>query len=382
MSTLPLAGVRVLDLSSIVFGPYASQNLADYGADVVKIEPPEGDSTRRTGPGGEAGMGAIFLGVNRGKRSVVLDLKQPRDRDSLLQLVDGADVFMHSIRPQKLRALGLDPDTLRTRNPRLVYAGLHGFGEDGPYGGMPAYDDIVQGMAGCAALMERQTGQPQYYPTIAADKTCAQVATHAILAALFARERTGQGSFVEVPMFEAMAAFNLVEHFYGHHFMPPRGDCGYPRVLAAHRRPYRTTDGYICLMPYTDQHWQRFFAEAGLPEAAADTRFASIGQRTRHIDALYALAAQAIATRGTAHWLATCERLEIPAARMNELEDLERDPHLQATGFFREHEDATLGRMKFPGSPVRIDRRALPAHMPPRLGEHTEEVLKEWGRQR
>jgi crotonobetainyl-CoA:carnitine CoA-transferase CaiB-like acyl-CoA transferase len=327
-------------------------------------------------------MGAIFLGVNRGKRSVVLDLKQAHDRDALLRLVDDADVFMHSIRPQKLRALGLDPDTLRARNPRLVYAGLHGFGEDGPYGGMPAYDDIVQGMAGCAALMERQTGQPQYYPTIAADKTCAQVATHAILAALFARERTGQGCYVEVPMFEAMAAFNLVEHFYGHHFVPPRGDCGYPRVLAAHRRPYRTTDGHVCLMPYTDVHWRRFFEEAGMPEAAADPRFASIGQRTRHIDALYALSAQAIATRSTAQWLATCERLEIPAARMNELEDLERDPHLQATGFFRDHEDATLGHVRFPGSPVRIDRRALPARMPPRLGEHTEEVLKEPRRQR
>jgi crotonobetainyl-CoA:carnitine CoA-transferase CaiB-like acyl-CoA transferase len=379
MNTLPLQGVRVLDLSSIVFGPYASQNLADYGADVIKIEPPEGDSTRRTGPGSEAGLGAIFLGVNRGKRSVVLDLKQARDREALLRLVDGADVFMHSIRPQKLRALGLDADTLRARNPRLVYAGLHGFGESGPYGGMPAYDDIVQGMAGCAALMERQTGQPQYYPTIAADKTCAQVATHAILAALFARERTGEGCFVEVPMFEAMAAFNLVEHFYGHHLVPPRGDCGYPRVLAAHRRPYRTSDGYVCMLPYTDQHWQRFFLAAGLPEAAADPRFADIAQRTQHIEALYALAAQAIATHSTAHWLATCERLEIPAARMNELEDLERDPHLQAIGFFRELDDPALGRLKFPASPVRIDGRALPVGLPPRLGEHTRQVLEESG---
>ena len=377
MTPLPLQGVRVLDLTSIVFGPYASQNLADYGADVIKIEPPEGDSTRRTGPGAEAGMGAIFLGVNRGKRSVVLDLKQAGDREALLRLVEGADVFMHSIRPQKLRALGLDPDTLRARNPRLVYAGLHGFGEHGPYGGMPAYDDIVQGMAGCAALMERQTGQPQYYPTIAADKTCAQVATHAILAALFARERTGQGSYVEVPMFEAMAAFNLVEHFYGHHFAPPRGDCGYPRVLATHRRPYRTTDGYVCMLPYTDQHWRCFFEEAGLQQAAADPRFASIAQRTVHIEALYALAAGAIATRSTAHWLAACERLEIPAARMNELEDLERDPHLQATGFFRDLEDAELGHLRVPGPPVRIDGRALPATMPPRLGEHTAQVLEQ-----
>src|SRR5205085_8384310 len=188
---LPLQGVRVLDLSSVVLGPYASQTLAEYGADVIKIEPPEGDSTRRTGPSTEPGMGAIFLGVNRGKRSVVLDLKRPDARAALLQLVDGADVLMHSIRPQKLAAIGLDPETLLASHPRLVYVGLHGFAEDGPYGGMPAYDDIIQGLSGCAALMEKQGGTPAYLPTIAADKTSGLAATHAILAALFRRERTG-----------------------------------------------------------------------------------------------------------------------------------------------------------------------------------------------
>src|SRR5205085_3989895 len=185
--TLPRKGVRVLDLSSVVLGPYASQTLAEYGADVIKIEPPEGDSTRRTGPSTEPGMGAIFLGVNRGKRSVVLDLKRADARAALLELVDGADVLMHSIRPQKLAAIGLDPQALRTRNPKLVYVGLHGFAEDGPYGGMPAYDDIIQGLSGCAGLMERQSGTAQYYPTIAADKTTGLVAAHAILAALFKR---------------------------------------------------------------------------------------------------------------------------------------------------------------------------------------------------
>ena len=209
---LPLNGIRVLDLSTVVFGPYASQMLADYGADVIKIEAPEGDSTRKTGPTTESGMSAIFLGVNRGKRSVVLDLKTAPAREALLKLVDTADVLMHSIRPQKLAAIGLDPETVRTRNPRLVYVGLHGFAEDGPYGGMPAYDDIIQGMSGCAALMERQTGTPQYFPTIAGDKTCGLVAGQAILSALFHRERTGEGAYVEVPMFEAMVAFNLVEH--------------------------------------------------------------------------------------------------------------------------------------------------------------------------
>ena len=376
---LPLSGVRVLDLSAIVLGPYASQILADYGADVIKIEPPEGDSTRYTGPTTEKGMGAIFLGVNRGKRSVVLDLKREDARAALAKLVDGADVLVHSIRPQKLAALGIEPDALLARNPRLVYVGLHGFGEDGPYGGLPAYDDIIQGLSGCAALMERQTGTPQYFPTIAADKISGLVAAHAILAALFRRERTGKGGYVEVPMFESMVAFNMVEHFYGQHFDPALAAPGYPRVLAPWRRPYRTTDGYLCAMPYTDAHWRRFFTEAGRPELAADPRFANIGERTKNIEALYELAAEIIRTRSTAAWLATFEALEIPGSRMNSLEDLNRDEHLRATGFFAELSDEGLGRVRFPGVPVRFDRQPLPVRLPPRLGQHTEEVLREAG---
>jgi crotonobetainyl-CoA:carnitine CoA-transferase CaiB-like acyl-CoA transferase len=376
---LPLDKIRVIDLSTVVLGPYASQILADYGADVIKIETPAGDSTRNTGPTTEAGMGAIFLGVNRGKRSVVLDLKTEPARQALLKLVDTADVLMHSIRPQKLAAIGLDPDTLRARNPRLVYVGLHGFAEDGPYGGRPAYDDIIQGLSGCAALMEKQTGTPQYFPTIAADKTCGLMAAHAILAALVQRGRTGSGAYVEVPMFESMVAFNLVEHFYGQHFDPPLGAPGYPRVLNQWRRPYRTTDGFVCAMPYTDQHWQRFFLEAGRPELAVDERFASIAARTRHIEALYEIAAVIIATRGTADWLATFGRIEIPASEMRRLEDLQQDEHLRKTGFFETIDDPAMGPLAFPGVPIRFDRTRAPVRMAPRLGEHTDEVLAEIG---
>jgi crotonobetainyl-CoA:carnitine CoA-transferase CaiB-like acyl-CoA transferase len=379
MTRLPLDGVRILDLSSIVLGPYASQILGDYGADVIKIEAPEGDSTRRTGPAREPGMAAIFLGVNRNKRSVVLDLKRPEAREALLALVDTADVFMHSIRPQKLPALGLDPGTLMARNPRLVYAGLHGFAQDGPYGGKPAYDDIIQGLSGLAALMERQSGRPAYLPTVAADKTCGLVAAHAILAALFARERTGRGSFVEVPMFESLVSFVLVEHYYGRHFEPALATPGYPRVLAPWRRPYKTLDGYVCMMPYTDAHWVQFFGEVGRPELAGDTRFVDIAARTRNIEALYALAGEFIAGRTTAAWLETCERLDIPAAPMHRLEDLERDPHLAATGFFRTLHDGARGAVRFPGAGVRFDGRPLDPKMPPRLGEHTREVLREAG---
>lgn len=374
---LPLQGVRVLDLSTIVLGPYASQVLADYGADVIKIETPEGDSTRNTGPSTEAGMGALFLGVNRGKRSIVLDLKTEEARANLLRLVDGADVLMHSIRPQKLAAIGLAPEDLMARNPRLVYVGLHGFGEDGPYGGRPAYDDIIQGMSGCAALMERQTGTPQYFPTIAADKSCGLVAAHAILAALFRRERTGRGGQVEVPMFEAMTAFNLVEHFYGGHFDPPLADAGYPRLLNQWRRPYRTTDGFICAMPYTDAHWRRFFAESSRPGLVQDERFTDMAARTRNIAALYELAAEIIAERSTGYWLEAFSRLEIPAAEMRRLEDLQQDEHLRQTGFFETLHDPAMGTLVFPGVPVKFDRQRPPVRMAPRLGEHTRQILAE-----
>src|SRR5690606_25669005 len=258
-----LAGVRVLDLTSVVFGPYASQILADYGADVIKIESPEGDSTRRTGPQQEAGLAAIFLGINRNKRSVVLDLKQAGARDALLALVDDADVLMHSMRPAKMARLGLDPHTLCARNPRLVYAGLYGFGEGGAYAGQPAYDDIVQGLSGVADIAQRQGGTARYLPTIAADKTCGLAAARAILAALLQRERTGRGQQVEVRMFESMASYLLVEHFYGRHLQDTPGPAGYPRVLAPWRRPYQTADGLLCMMPYTDAHWRRFFTETG-----------------------------------------------------------------------------------------------------------------------
>lgn len=376
---LPLDGIRVLDLSTVVLGPYASQILAEYGAEVIKIETPDGDSTRRTGPSTEDGMGAIFLGVNRGKKSVVLDLKQPSGRETLLKLVDTADVLMHSIRPQKLAAIWLDPQALRTRNPKLVYVGLHGFAEDGPYGGMPAYDDIIQGLSGCAGLMERQGGTAQYYPTIAADKTTGLVAAHAILAALFKRERNGEGSFVEVPMLESMVAFNLVEHMYGHHFDPPLGAPGYPRLLNPYRKPFRTLDGYLCAMPYTDQHWKRFFIEAGEPALADDPRFVNISLRTKNIEALYEIADRIIPTRTTAQWLEVCARLEIPASKMNRLEDLQADEHLVTTGFFETIEDPAMGTLRFPGVPVQIDGRRLPVRMAPRLGEHTEEVLASIG---
>lgn len=377
--TRALGGVRILDLSSVVFGPYASQILADYGADVVKVEAPAGDSTRRTGPAQEPGLAAIFLGLNRNKRSIVLDLKQPSAREALLALADQADVLMHSMRPAKMEALGLGPETLCARNPRLVYAGLYGFGAGGAYDGRPAYDDIIQGLSGLADLVDRQTGTPRYLPTVAADKTCGLVAAHAILAALFQRERTGRGQQLEVPMFESMASFALVEHYYGRHLRDEPGEAGYPRALTPNRRPCRTADGHICLMPYTDAHWRGFFIAAGRPDLAEDPRFADISARTRNIEALYELQAGIVAAHDTAYWLALCERLEIPAARINRLQDLENDPHLQSVDFFVPLESACGSRYRFVRNPVRMQHSQVPPAMPPRLGEHTREVLRQAG---
>ncbi len=377
---LPLSGIRVIDLSTVVMGPYASQWLADLGAEVIKVEPPEGDSTRRTGPAAEDGMSAIFLGVNRSKKSVALNLKLPAAQAALERLLASADVFVHSMRPQKLGGLGLEPAAVMARHPRLVYVSLLGFAEEGPYGGRPAYDDIIQGLSGNAALMAAQTGTVRYFPTIAADKTSGLVAALSISAALAGRERQGgKGTLVEVPMFESMVAFNLVEHLYGQHFEPPRGPAGYPRVLAPLRRPYQTADGHVCMMPYTDAHWRDFFTAAGRPELAADARFAGIAARTQHIETLYELTGEIVRARTTDAWLALCETLQIPVARVNQLAELVDDPHLRATGFFDMLDDPAMGTLRFPGAPVRFDgERAAPA-LPPRLGEHTRGLLGEAG---
>ncbi|ABS62660.1 L-carnitine dehydratase/bile acid-inducible protein F [Parvibaculum lavamentivorans DS-1] len=376
---LPLQGIRVIDLTTVAMGPLASQWLGDFGADVIKIEAPDGDSTRQTGPSTEAGMATMFLSANRNKRSVVLDLKEPEARETLERLINSADVFMHNIRPQKLERLGLEPEKLIERNPRLVYAGLHGFGEAGPYGGRPAYDDIIQGLSGCADLMRRQTGEPQYFPTITADKTTGLVAAMAILAALTGRATSGRGAIVEVPMFECMVGFNLLEHLYGRQFVPPHGNMGYPRVLSRHRRPYRTSDGFICMLPYTDAHWHAFFVEAGAAEHAADPRFVTMSARTTNIDELYELAAGLIAQYSTGHWLAACERIGVPAAPVLSLDDLIEDPHLDAVDFFSELHDPALGDLLMPGVPVLFDGERPPVGMPPRLGQHNDEVLGEGG---
>jgi crotonobetainyl-CoA:carnitine CoA-transferase CaiB-like acyl-CoA transferase len=325
-------------------------------------------------------MAAMFLTMNRNKRSIVLDLKTAAGRDVMLRLIDSADVFVHNIRPQKLKALGLGPEALLARAPRLVFAAIHGFREDGPYGGRPAYDDLIQGVAGVAVLMETMTGAPRYAPTILADKTCGLMAVQAILAALFDRERTGRGQAVEIPMFETMVSYVMIEHLYGAAFAPPEGPMGYARALTPWRRPYATADGHICVIAYTDRQWQRFWQAAGRPEMMDDPRFADVAARTAHVDDVYCLAAGALAAKTTAEWLALFDELEIPAGPVNALEDLANDPHLKAIGFFRRADHPSEGGVVMAEPPLRFSQTpASITRLPPRLGEHGREILGELG---
>lgn len=380
-----LAGVRIIDMTTVVAGPSATQTLADYGAEVIKIEAPGGDTTRYTGPTLEPGMASLYLGSNRNKKSVLLDLKDPEAVIALRALCEGADVFIHNVRPQKLAGLGISAEVMRGRNPRLIFVGLHGFGEEGPYAGRPAYDDIIQALSGVADLNRRHMGEMRYMPTIVADKVAGQMAVHATLAALFQRERTGVGQTVEVPMYEAMVQFLLVEHFNARQLIDPAGDpparaedLAYARTSAPWRKPFRTRDGYVCLLPYSDRDWRKFFIEVGCAETADDPRFVSVAERTRNVAELYELLGGILKSEQTSHWLAVGERLGIACAPVQRLEDLESDPHLTAVDMFP---SLPMGEwtMRAVRSPVRMERSQVAPTAPPRLGEHTGSVLRAAG---
>jgi len=377
----PLDGIRVLDLTAVLFGPYCTMLLGDMGADVVKIESGSpGDSMRRTGPSRHDGMAAFYLLSNRNKRSVALDLKQESGRAALWRLVDTADVFIHSIRPQSIHRLGFGHEAVLERNPRIVYAGLHGFGERGAYAGRAAYDDVVQAAAGMSSLMGELVGEPLYFPTVVADKASGLTAVYAVLGALVARERTGKGQYVEVPMFEAMVEFVLREHQYGAVFDPPLSPPGYPRILTRARRPYPTRDGHVCILPYTDAHWRTFCGVMGRPELADDPRFESLNQRTANIEAMYDTVAAEMVTRTTAEWVEALLAADVPVMGLNRLDDLPDDPHLRSIGFFRQVEHPTEGRLTVTEPPVRFaDTPSGYRRHAPNFGEHSITVLRESG---
>ena len=376
----PLDGIRVIDLTTVYLGPFASQILGDMGADVIKVESPGGDITRNIGPARHKGMSGIHLGVNRSKRSLVLDLKQPAARAALLKIAEGADIFFHNMRPAAIARLGLAYADLAAANPRIIYCGAFGFGQRGRYAARPAYDDIIQSMSGMAAVQAEMVGEPQYSGTVVADKTVGLTALYAMMMALYHRERSGEGQEIQVPMFETMVAFMMAEHLFGKAFEPPMGGTIYPRVVSKHRRPYKTKDGYIAVIPYSDAHWHRLYDDLGRDDLKNDPRFADIGARTANIDALYEILAGLVETRSTAEWLETCEGLDIPAAPVKSPDDLLEDPHLGEVGFFTTVTHPTEGDIRQIGMPVEFSATMPAAPLPAaRLGEHSAEILAEAG---
>ena len=378
----PLEGVRVLDLTSVVMGPYATQWLGDYGADVIKIEPPEGDVMRLSGPMKSDRMGHFYLTTNRNKRSVVIDLKSPSGRSVMLELVKTADVLIYNLRPRAMERLGLGYEALRAVNVGLIYVGGIGFSQRGRYAARPAYDDLVQGMSGLPWLT-RQAGaeHPRYAPLVLADRLVGLQLALAVASALYHRARTGEGQKVDVPMFEGMASIVLGEHLAGELFAPSIGPYGYSRSLTTGRRPYRTRDGYLCTLVYNDKQWRKFLEVIGRPRMMdEDPRFASQGARLANIDAVYGFLAEMLATRTTEEWLRLFEQADLPAAPMYSLEDLKRDAHLRETGFIGEVAHPSEGTITSIANPTEWSETppSIRRHAP-RLGEHTIEVLRESG---
>lgn len=380
-ATGPLAGLRILDLTAVVMGPYATQILGDLGADVIKVEPPGGDNLRAVGPMRNAGMGAMSLHLNRNKRSVVLDLKQPDGRDACLALAAGCDAVIYNTRPQAMARLGLDYPAVRAVNPRVVYLGAVGYGEAGPYAGKPAYDDLIQGAVGVASLFARQSGgEPRYAPVTLADRAVGLQAAIALLAAVMHARATGQGQSVEVPMFEALAQFVLGDHMGGRSFDPPIGPTGYSRLLATHRKPYRTADGHLSVLIYNDKHWRAFFQVIDRPDLLADPRFDTHTARAAHIHEVYAFVAEVMATRTSTDWMQRLEAADIPVAALHTIDSLMDDEHLRAVDFLPTFDHPSEGRIRstapvgrYSATPASIRRPA------PRIGEHSMEVLREAG---
>lgn len=376
----PLAGVRVLDLTAVVLGPLATQILADYGADVIKVEGPEGDLMRANGISLHKGMSSIFLTINRNKRSVCLDLKTEAGKDALRRLIPTCDVLVHNMRVQAIERLGFGYEAVAQLNPRIVYCVATGFGQDGPDRDRPAFDDIIQSACGMVDVVSRGREIPDYVPSLVADKTTGMALANAVLAALYHQARTGRGQCVEVPMLETMTAFMMAEHMGGLTFLPEPAKAGYPRLLEGGRRPHRTRDGWIAMLPYTDRQSQAFFEGAGRPELAEWVRTADRSDKNAYVRQLYAYMREVTPLRTSAEWLAICDELDVPAAKIYRIDELPEHPHLKATGFFETAEHPSEGPIRQMRPPTRFS--ATPASIrsqAPTIGQHTAEVLRDAG---
>ena len=375
-----LDGIRIVDLTTVILGPWATQMLGDMGADVIKIETPGGDTTRQLGPRRNEGMASLYLAANRNKRSIVLDLTQESGREALFRIVGTADVFLHNMRPKVAGKLGLDYDKFAAAYPELIFCATYGFRRDGPMADKPAYDDIIQAASGLADLQTITSDQPRYMPTIMADKTTAFNVVSAILAALLCRERGGGGQAIEVPMFETLVDFVMVEHLYGACFEPPIDQMGYARLLNKERRPYPTKDGYLSVLPYTDDNWRALFKLAGREELSEDPRFASIAARVNNSPAVYGILAEIVAERTSAEWQRDLETANIPVMVVNTKEMLLDNEQLNASGFWRIEEHPSEGTLRMTDPPIRFSKTpSTVRRMAPRLGEQSAEILAEAG---
>jgi crotonobetainyl-CoA:carnitine CoA-transferase CaiB-like acyl-CoA transferase len=377
----PLRGIRVVDLTVNVLGPTATQILGDMGADVIKVETPEGDPNRSNGPCRNPGMAAMFLSFNRNKRSLALDLKRPEAREALMKVIEGADVFVHSLRASSVARLGFSYEDVSARNPRIIYANGPGYMRGGGRDDEPMYDDVIQGATGIADLMGQAFGEPQYFPTVLVDKFCGYVLSSAIAMALFERERSGEGQQVQVPMYETMVQFNLLEHLWGANFVPTAEEgLRYSRLMTRHRRPYRTKDGHVCVMAANDSQWVRLLTVIGRGELLEDERFCSHAARSRNIDALYGVLSESMATRTSAQWLQALGEADLPCGPVRRFEDLLEDPYLRDNGIVQEVEHPSEGPLRMVANPMQLSAGgASYRRHAPRLGEHNAEILGELG---
>ena len=377
----PLEGVKVIDMTTVLMGPYATQMLGDYGADVIKVESLEGDVTRLIGPTRHPGMGPVFLNTNRSKRSIALDLKKPGGREAVLRLIKRADVLVYNVRPQAMARLQLGYDVVSDVNPRLIYAGVFGFGQDGPYAAKPAYDDLIQGATALPALMAQTSdGVPRYVPNALVDRIVGLTAVGAICASLVHRDRTGRGQRLDIPMFETMAGFVMGDHMGGLTYEPPLDKGGYARHLSRDRRPYKTADGYICVIVYNDKQWASFFQATGRDDLRQNPNFATFAGRAANIDTVYAELARIFETKSTSEWIELLTKADVPVMPMHDLESILEDPHLVATGFFPVVDHPSEGKIRSMKSSVRWSETPVePSRLAPRLNEHGSEILKEAG---
>jgi formyl-CoA transferase len=376
-ATGPLAGLRILDLTTVLFGPFGAQTLGDWGAELIKVEGLTGDQWRYTGQFRNRGMSGQFMATNRNKRSVAIDLKTVGGAEVLRRLIARADALVTNIRPAALERLGFGYEACKALNPKIIYAAATGFGQDGPWAKRPAFDEIVQAASGLASSIGTDE-EPAFVPSLVGDKLCGLALAGAVAAALVYRERTGKGQLVEVPMLETVAAFNSIEMLGGHAFVPPIGPVGYKRVKE--RKPVKTKDGWLTMLPYSGENWCTFFETVGHPECIEEFAVRDPIKRAANIDAIYARMKQIALERTTAEWEALLLKIDVPHASFAKMTEVGEQPHLKAVGLFQRLEHPTEGTIQQARPPARFSESPAGIHrLPPRLGQHTREILAEVG---